>query len=210
MTAPGSTTATEAENLTLASCQVQYFDVLYSRPVQHSVDCVIVLNPNITGPVLSDAVDEIELHKLRCEVADTLGQANKMADKGNFIGARDTLHRARVRVRDSRVCRQALAVHLMDTLKESLEGIQDKVTYQQHGKSLMQNYAGSHWQQRSCTSPSSEGYVKHKTQLLAPGVMRLRDAAEGSTSSRSTVSESPYRKGAKQAMISKFSSKHKK
>ena len=96
-------------------------------------------------------------------------------------------------------------VHLMDTLKESLEGIQDKVTYQQHGKSLMQNYAGSHWQQRSCTSPSSHGYVKHKTQVLAPRVARLVDAAEWSS-----LSESPYRKTAKMAMISKLSSKHSK
>ena len=59
-------------------------------------------------------------------------------------------------------------VHLMDTLKESLEGIQDKVTYQQHGKSLMQNYAGSHWQQRY--------------HALLPRLCQAQDAGAGTES----------------------------
>ena len=204
MTVPGSTTAKEAENLSLASCHVQYFDVYYSHPVQHSVDCITVLNPSLDKPVPSDAVDEIELHKLRCEVADTLGQANKMADQGNFRGARDALHRANMRVRGSRVCRQVLAVHLMETLQESLDGLQDKVTYLQHGKSIMQNYAGSHWQQRSNTTPSSGGYIKHKAHV-GGGAARMAptEHTSSTTASAQRTITAPYRSSLKTALITK-------
>ena len=135
VTAPCNSSITESDNLTLASCTVKYFDVINSRPVQHRVECTIVLNPNITSPVTSDCVDDIEQHRLRCEVAESLGEANKMADRGNFEGARGLLKKAAIRVKGSRVCRQLLAQHLLETLQESLEGIQDKVTYVQHGKS---------------------------------------------------------------------------
>ena len=218
VTTPANSSATESDNLTLASCSLHYFDVLYSRPVQHTVECVIVLNPNITSPVTSDAVDDIELHKLRCEVADALGQASTMADRGNFTGARDMLQRATVRVRGSRVHRQLLAVHLLETLQESLEGIQDKVTYVQHGKSVMQNYAGSHWQQRSNTTPSHQGYVKQKAQLTPAGLLQAKSALHAPPTGAgppppppSVDSYNPYRHKAKMKMMSEYSSaKHGK
>ena len=172
MTTPGDVLLIESENLTLASCTVRYFDVLNSRPVQHRVECVIVLNPNIGTPVTSDCADEIEQHRLRCEVADSLGEANKMANRGNFVGARDLLRQTAVRVRGSRVNRQVLAVHLLETLQESLQGVQDKVTYVQHGKSVMQNYAGSHWQQRSNSKPTRIGYMKQRAEQLPTGPPR--------------------------------------
>jgi Mg-chelatase subunit ChlD len=186
VTTPGDDLLLEPENLALASCTVHYFDVLNSRPVQHRVECVIVLNPNIGTPVTSDCADDIEQHRLRCDVADTLGEANKMANRGNFAGARDLLRQTAVRVKGSRVNRQVLAVHLLETLQESLQGIQDKVTYIQHGKSVMQNYAGSHWQQRSNSKPSRIGYMKQRAEQLptAPPLLAKHFATSGQPSSK--------------------------
>lgn len=203
VTTPANSSVTESDNFALASCNVQYFDVLNSHPVQHRVECVIVLNPNISSPVTSDSVDDIEQHKLRCEVADTLGEANKLADRGNFGGARDLLRRARVRVQGSRVSRQVLAVHLLETLQESLEGIQDKVTYVHHGKSVMQNYAGSHWQQRSNTNPSRLGYMKQKAELTPTGLLQAKSALQPPASSADAFS--PYRKTPKMRVMSHYS-----
>ena len=186
VTTPGDDLLLEPENLALASCTVHYFDVLNSRPVQHRVECVIVLNPNIGTPVTSDCADDIEQHRLRCDVADTLGEANKMANRGNFAGARDLLRQTAVRVKGSRVNRQVLAVHLLETLQESLQGIQDKVTYIQHGKSVMQNYAGSHWQQRSNSKPSRIGYMKQRAEQLptGPPLLAKHFATSGQPSSK--------------------------
>lgn len=212
MTTPANSTVTESKNLALASCNVQYFDVLNSRPVQHRVECGIVLNPNASSPVTSDAVDEIEQHRLRCEVADALGEANKMASGGKFREARDLLRGATARIQRSRVSRQVLAVHLLETLQESLEGIQDKVTYTQHGKSVMQNYAGSHWQQRSSTNPSHAGYMKQKAHLPPTGLLQANTASPASEPpvppSRSVPAVSsynPYRKTAKMRVMSHYS-----
>lgn len=215
MTTPANSAVTESQNLALASCNVQYFDVLYSRPVQHKVECVIVLNPNTSSPVTSDAVDEIEQHRLRCEVADVLGEANKMASGGKFREARDLLKGATARIQRSRVSRQVLAVHLLETLQESLEGIQDKVTYVQHGKSVMQNYAGSHWQQRSNTNPSRAGYMKQKAELPPTGLLQATSAPAPPSRSVPTVRTvtddddpyscySPYRKTAKMRVMSQY------
>ena len=211
VTTPGDTSVTESSNLTLASCTVKYFDVLNSRPVQHRVECTVVCNPNSSTPVTSDCVDDIEQHRLRCEVANTLGEANKMADCGNFAGARGLLHRACVRVRGSRVCRQLLAVHLLETLQESLDGIQDEVTYVHHGKSVMQNYAGSHWQQRSNTRPSQDGYMRRRADPTPVGLLQARSAlgpTASGTASHSAPSPadtfSPYRNTHKMRVMSHY------
>ena len=204
VTTPGHDSVSESQNLTLASCTMAYFDVLNSRPVQHTVDCSVVLNPAISCPVTSDCVDDVEQHRLRCEVAEALGNANKMADTGNFAGARGLLQGAVKRVRGSRVCRQALAVHLLETLQESLEGIQDKVTFAQHGKAVILNYAGSHWQQRSNTRPSQEGYVR-RTEMAPTSLLSAKSAA----ASASTDSYSPYRNSHKRKLLSHYTASKK-
>ena len=218
VTTPGDSSATESDNLALASCTVKYFDVLNSRPVQHRVDCTIVLNPNTSTPVTSDCVDDIEQHRLRCEVADALGEANKMANTGNFANARGVLQRACVRVRGSRVCRQVLARHLLETLQESLEGIQDKVTYINHGKALIHNYTASHYQQRSNTTPSQDGYVKRSSKATPTGLLQAksshtaREAATGvsprpfCSAPSSADSVNPYRNSHKMRIMAHYSS----
>jgi Mg-chelatase subunit ChlD len=218
VTAPGDSSVTESDNLPLASCTVNYFDVLNSHPVQHRVESGVVLNPAISSPVTSDCVDDVEQHRLRCEVAEALGEANKMADRGNLTGARGSLQRAAKRVRGSRVHRQVLAVHLLETLQESLDGIQDKTTYARHGKATMQNYASSHWQQRSNTQPSSEGYVKRRKERAPTGLLVVRSTLPGApgaaggpprppspcASTSSTGSACPYRNSHKLRILSNY------
>ena len=217
MTTPGNSSITESENLTLASCTVDYFDVINSRPVQHRVECTIVLNPNTSSPVTSDCVDDIEQHRLRCEVADALGQANKMADRGNFTGARGVLKKATGHVRGSRVNYRALPLHLLGTLQESLDGMQDRETYVKHGKSILHNYAGSHWQQRSNSTPSQEGYVKRSKLLKPPAPSPLQIQSEptaGATEGRpspplsvASDSSSPYRNSHKMRLMAHYAKK---
>jgi hypothetical protein len=207
VTTPGRDSMSESENLALSSCTVTYFDVLNSCPVQHRVECSVVLNPAISCPVTSDCVDDVEQHRLRCEVAEALGKANKMADRGNFAGARGLLQGTVKRVRGSRVSRQVLAVHLLETLQESLEGIQDKVTFAQHGKAVILSYAGSHWQQRSNTKPSQEGYVRRRTEMAPIGLLSAKSAASSAPSS--TNSYSPYRNSHKTTLLSHYAATKK-
>ena len=99
-----------------------------------------------------------------------------------------------------------LAVHLLETLQESLGGLESSVTYREHGRAVMTNYAGSHWQQRSNTKPSAMGYSKHKR------------AAEKTWGSKPLSVEdvqqemySPYRNAVKYDLMSKHShSSHSK
>ncbi len=215
---PENQSLTEAKNLALVSCHVAYFDVLNCRASEHTAECGIVRNNLCSAPVHSDFADEIELHKLRCDVAEALGQANKLAETGNIRGAQDLLSRTSTRVRDSIVGKRPLAVHLLDTLRESMEGLQDHVTYREHGKSVMQNYAGSHWQQRSSTQPTVVGYKKGKLKRKA----EVRPASGGhqlvpppppvplgATPSDSPVFPtqvlSPYRNSSKMGMLVKHS-----
>ena len=197
---PGDRTLEDPQNLSLVSCRVEYFDVLSCKLCEHIVACGIVRNKLCSNPVHSDCIDEIELHKIRCEVADTLGQANKMANSGNFRAARDLIVRTTVRVKGSVVISRPLAMHLLETLQESLDGLQDQVTYHEHGKAVMQNYAGSHWQQRSNAKPTSHGYSSAKTKVV--GRAELRPPVTHPVVELS----SPYRNSSKLSLLAKHSS----
>ncbi len=63
----------------------------------------------------------------RCEVAEKLESASTLATKGDIPGARDLLTKLRGRIRESVVFRRPLGVHLVETVDESLGGLQDKV-----------------------------------------------------------------------------------
>jgi len=161
-------------------------------------------------------------------VAENLENASSMAGKGKIKGARDLLTGLRGRIRESVVFRRPLGVHLVETVDESLDGLQDKVrgisccpcnyifpqtTFSEHGAGVMRNYIGSHWQQRSAMKPSMEGYRKSKMSAVpkapAPpplgGASSLAPPTSSGASPWSSVS-SPYRNTSKEAMIRK----HKK
>ena len=202
MVVPGDQTLTEPRNLALLSCQVEYFDVLNCKPSKQTADCGIVRNHLCSNPIHSDNYDEIELHKIRCEVADVLGQADRLAHTGELARAKEMLGRVTIRIKGSVVVGKPLAVHLLETLQESMDGLQDTVTYKEHGRAVMQCYAGSHWQQRSNCQPSSEGYNCSK--------LGIRKAARKPQAAAAEVAflkvKSPYRNASKARSIASFSS----
>ena len=214
VTVPGDPKVTEPVNLPLLSCKVEFFDVLNAKQTESTYNCCIVRNNLCTHPISSDFAEEIELHKLRCVVADSLDDANKMANAGKFDGARDLLHRTTRRVKGSIAFSKPLAVHLLETLTESLAGLQDKVTYVEHGQSTIMNYVGSHWQQRSNMKPSSIGYLKQKKfSSEASRTASSSSQAQVSGASASALAEeeeetfSPYTVTSKLKMIRKAKKK---
>lgn len=70
-------------------------------------------------------------------------------------------------------------------------------TYTHHGKAVMNNYAHSHWQQRSNTTPSQEGYMRAKGDIKGPP--RVGGA----------IGVSPYMNPSKVAMMHKHASSKK-
>ena len=127
VTAPSDPDLNEATTFALFTCRVEYFDVLCSKPNEGEVRGEVVRNNTLPQPVTSDYVDEIELHKMRCEVAESLSRANSMAGAGNIGAARQLLNDATVRIQGSRVAFRPLAVHLLYTVQESLGGLKDEV-----------------------------------------------------------------------------------
>ena len=125
--APSDLDLKEATTCSLFTCSVEYFDVLCNKPNSGEVRGEVVRNQALPKPVPSDYVDEIELHKMRCEVAESLSRANTMADAGNIPAARQVLNDATVRIQASKVAYKPLAVYLMNTVQESLGGLADEV-----------------------------------------------------------------------------------
>lgn len=213
---PADPNVTEALTLPLVSCHVEFFDVLNCKPNTRDSECTVVRNVTVPKPVHSDYYDEIDLHKLRCEVAEKLESASNLATRGDIPGARDLLTKLRGRIRKSVVFRKPLGVHLVETVDESLGGLQDKTTYTEHGRAVMRNYIGSHWQQRSAMKPSIDGYIKSKSsskssQVPPPppvgGASHLAPPFLASASAAHEDSSSPYRISSKDRMVklNKFS-----
>ena len=124
---PSDPNVTEALTLPLVSCHVEFFDVLNCKSNILDSECTVVRNVTVAKPVHSDSYDEIDLHKLRCEVAENLETASSLAARGDIPAARDQLTRLRRRIRESVVFKKPLGVHLVETVDESLGGLQDKV-----------------------------------------------------------------------------------
>lgn len=124
---PADPNVTEALTVPLVTCHVDFFDVMNCKTNNCDYECTVVRNVTVPKPVNSDHYDEIDLHKLRCEVAGNLESASKMATKGDITGARNLLRNLRGRIRESVVYKRPLGVHLVETVDESLGGLQDKV-----------------------------------------------------------------------------------
>lgn len=126
---PADSNVTEALALPLVTCSVDFFDVLNCKTNQCDFECSVVRNMTVPKPVNSDFFDEIELHRLRCEVADQLETATNMATKGDIDGARVVLTKLKGRIGHSVVQHKPLAGHLFETVDQSMQGLQDKVCW---------------------------------------------------------------------------------
>ena len=120
-------TMVDPTSFTVVTCKVEYFDVLSSKQSEGTSLVNVVRNRSLQHPIPSDAQDEVELHRMRCEVASTLEEAGKLANAGNIPAARKVLVHMQQRVQDSKVAARPLAVHLQGTMKHSLDGLEDTV-----------------------------------------------------------------------------------
>lgn len=122
---PADLALQDPTSVSIVTCRVEFVDVLSSKQREGEVVFSVVRNRFLESPMPSDAKDEIELHKIRCEVASTLIQASTMANAGKIPAAKEML--VRVQGKLSSMASRPLARHLVCTVNESLEGLQDKV-----------------------------------------------------------------------------------
>ena len=122
---------TEPTSVAVVTCKVEYFDVLTNRQSEAEVTFTIVRNQRLDRPIPSDSQDDIELQRVRCEVAETLKQAGSLADAGNIPAARHMLveieGKVKKRVMIAKPVGQPLAQHLHRTVQHSLDGLEDTV-----------------------------------------------------------------------------------
>ena len=146
------------------------------------------------------------IQQFRIQVAQYMEQARKMADDGRYKDARDLLSVSLKQIIDSEVRDDALCIYLIETLKDTIGGIADKVTYNIRGKPTLMNYAASHWEQRSV--PNTSVVRDRYDALLAPVIHDKATVAVASVSSTSRESQ-PYRNKKKAFMMDKYSQQQK-
>ena len=122
---------------------------------------------DISAPIKSENAPNVEVHALRCDVADSLCRAGTMADRGDMAGARRLLVETQRKVKKSVAFGSPLCQYLLETVDESLQGLEDKDIYRDHGKPTLMNYSHSHWQQRSSNVPSKVAYMAAKSGTKA-------------------------------------------
>ena len=115
-------------SVVVATCKVGYFDVFSRKPREDVVTLSVVRNKRFDEPLPSDAKDDIELHRMRCEVATTLTEATTLADAGRILEARHMLVTVQGKVKSTLRQERPLAQHLIGTIGESIDGLRDKVT----------------------------------------------------------------------------------
>jgi hypothetical protein len=139
--------------LHLLTCSMTYFDVLNCQPQTVAESCHVIVDQSISQPITDPSYHEdIELHTVRFEVADSLKNASMLADQGKIDNARAVLHRCKDRIKKSVVFGQPVAQYFMETIDESLGGLESSVKFKSVGKPTMMTYSDSLHQQRSSGS----------------------------------------------------------
>ncbi len=182
------------------NCTLEYFDVVQCKVVKTECSIKIELSEEVVSkPIESSCIGDIKLQILRCEIVKSLVKATELADKGDIKEARELLQHCK-RLVISTPKSSLLTQHLLETVEESLAGLEGKEVYKRHGKPMMMQYLHSHGQQRSSSNPSKHGY----------------DAQQGATAVNYTspmfVEEeyNPYRNQKKKAMKVAFMARSKK
>ena len=179
-TVPPKQCEKEVEQFHVVTCEVEYFDVVNCKPEKLTESFSIQRSLSCPRPVPHSAHHDIVLHNLRCEVADTLGQAAERAGKGDMEEARRMLHLCRDKVKKSVAFATPLSTHLMATIDESIGGLENSTVFREHGRPTMMNFSHQHWQQRSSSKPSKEDYLSAKSN--APSRSASSDTSAGTAS----------------------------
>ena len=168
---------TEENRLPVLTCVLEYFDVTQCLPFTTTKTVEVHCSTALEKPIPGSFVPDINVHMLRCEIAESLVNATKLADKGDIKAARDLLLHCKHSISTSPILSTSLSKYLMETVLESLAGLDNETVYKQHGKPVMMHYSHSHGQQRSSSTPSKHGYLSQQcglglssecTQMLNP------------------------------------------
>ena len=213
-TVPKNIDLADVEQVNVLTCHIQYFDVIECLPRQSVVAALVIQDKACVQPVLASTNDQVQLQLLRVQTAETIDQANDTAKNGNLNRARDMLNACLVRIEGSQVRYHPLAMHLTQTVQDSVTGLANRMVYLRIGHSQMTNYSHSHMQQRSNTD-SSRGLMLHPSRppqhLVPPGAEAMEvlrnptvPACPSEGSPHKTTSTSPYRISSKSNMMKKY------
>jgi len=213
-TVPKNIDLVDIAQVNILTCHIQYFDVIECLPRQSVVAALVIQDKACVHPVLAATNDQVQLQLLRVQTAETIDQANDIARNGNLNRARDMLNGCLVCIERSRVRYHPLAIHLTQTVQDSVSNLANRMVYLRVGQSQLTNYSHQHWQQRSNTDSTGGGAVGHKpfpSHLVPPGaaameVLRNPTFPACPSEAGPSKSTSPYRIPSKSNMIKKYTS----
>ena len=182
------------------NCSLEYFDVVQCKSTKVEQSIVLELSKEeVSKPVLSTYIEDIRMQILRCEIVKSLARATELADEGNISDARELLNHCKKLIL-SNPNSTVLTRHLLESIQESLSGLENKDVYKKHGKPTIMQYMHSHGQQRSSSNPSKHGF-DHQHGAAATPFIPVWKTEEF---------DNPYMNKRKKAMKVKFASSHKK
>ena len=214
-TVPKNIDLVDMAQINILTCHIQYFDVIECLPRQSIVAALVIQDKACDQPVLAPTNDQVQLQLLRVQTAETIDQANDIARNGNLNRARDMLNACLVRIEGSQVRLHPLAMHLTQTVQDSVSSLSNRMAYLRIGQSQLTNYSHAHWQQRSNTD-SCRGLVAPPPcmpqYLVPPGATAmevLRNPTVPACPSevgirRNEKTTSPYRIPSKSKMMNKY------
>lgn len=210
-TVPKNIDLVDVAQVNVLTCHIQYFDVIECLPRQSVVAALVIQDKACVQPVLAPTNDQVQLQLLRVQTAETIDQANDIAKNGNLNRARDMLNACLVRIEGSQVRCHPLAMHLTQTVQDSVSSLANRMVYLRIGQSQMTNYSHSHMQQRSNTD-STQGAVlcplPTSQHLVPPGgataMEVLRNPTIPACPSEGPRKTSPYRISSKAKMMNKY------
>jgi len=138
------------EKKEVLSCELSGFDVLKGDPFKIKT----------VGGIVRDQVTQmdtekglrIDIHRNRLITIQALNSARNLADQGYLDQARNVLNQAIEELTQSTSSRETLSVALLQDLRECLNDMESRTTYNQKGKMKMAMYEKSHTEERGCHS----------------------------------------------------------
>ncbi|KAL7109660.1 hypothetical protein ACP275_06G188100 [Erythranthe tilingii] len=139
-------------NTSLLDVACSYKDVVSNETINLHCDHVEILRP--TGPTEATIVNlEVDRQRNRLSAADRIAEAQRMADAGDFTGARNVLSngRAAIRASASGQAGDELAVFLEEEMRETEERMGNRGSYERTGRAFALANMNSHAWQRANT-----------------------------------------------------------
>ncbi|XP_012834580.1 PREDICTED: uncharacterized protein LOC105955412, partial [Erythranthe guttata] len=139
-------------NTSLLDVACSYKNAVSNETVNLHCDHVEILRP--TGPTDATLVNlEVDRQRNRLSAADRIAEAQRMADAGDFTGARNVLSNGRsaIRASASGQAGDELAVFLEEEMRETEERMGNRGSYERTGRAFALANMNSHAWQRANT-----------------------------------------------------------